>query len=99
MVVVALSDHGSGEDGGETARVAGARRGFGMVLVRDEVGVEVAGDEERMVHQPAVEVEIGGQLAADGEFVEVNSSSARRIRAIASSRLRPHVASLAIIGS
>src|SRR5712692_10983632 len=85
-VVVALSDHGSGEDGGQTARVAGGRRGFGMVLVRDEVGVEVAGDEERMVHQPAMEVEIGGQLAADGEFVERAAHPRDRLMAVAAPR-------------
>src|SRR5260370_27265519 len=86
MVVVALGDQGSGEDGGETARVAGARRGFGMVLVRDEVGVEVAGDEERMVHQPAMEVEIGGQLAADGEFVERAAHPRDRLMTVAAPR-------------
>src|SRR5690242_16704129 len=70
VVVVALGHHGGGEDSGETARVIRGRCGFGVVFVRDEVGVVVAGDEEWMVHQPAMEVEIGGEFAADGEFVE-----------------------------
>ena len=63
-------------------------------LLGDEAGVEVAGEEARVLRSAA-----DGRRCCDETPWMSNSSSASRIAAIASSRSAPWVMSLAIIGS
>src|SRR5260370_36382803 len=78
VVVVALSDHGSGEDGGETARAAAGPGAVGVAVRRGADGVGVGTAAQRKVRQPAAESAIGAPGTADSALAARVAVSPRR---------------------
>ena len=60
MILMILRGMRGEHDRGHALDVLRRRVGLGMPLLVDEVGVEVATDKARVIHDPAMEVEVGG---------------------------------------
>ena len=63
-----------------------------MVFLFDEVGVVIAAEEHRMVHQPAMEIKVGGKFTGNHELAQRAAHPGDRFRAVAAPHheLRDH---------